>query len=72
MCKENSLASLYPELVKEWDDRENGTLNAHDVLYKSHKVVGWICEEGHRWKASVISRTRDKKHCPHCRKESRR
>lgn len=72
VCKENSLASLYPELVKEWDDWENGTLNAHDVLYKSHKVVGWICEEGHRWKASVVSRTRDKKQCPHCRKESRR
>lgn len=71
-CKENSLASLYPELVKEWDERENGTLNAHDVIYKSHKVVGWICEEGHRWKASVVSRTRDKTQCPHCRKENKK
>ena len=66
VCKENSFAVLYPELVSEWDQQENGTLHPHDVTAQSTRVVGWICKEcRHKWKASVQSRTAGKT-CPHC------
>lgn len=70
VCRENSLASLFPELVREWDYEENKTLQPHDVLYNTRRSVGWICREGHRWKASVYSRTQKKRGCPVCKRRA--
>ena len=45
---ENDLQTQFPELAKEadgWDPSE--------LLPQSNKKVGWKCDLGHRWEASV-------------------
>ena len=56
---ENDLQTLFPELAKQadgWDPSE--------LLPQSNKKVGWKCDLGHRWEASVDSRR--KTGCPYC------
>ena len=48
----NDLATLFPYVAVEadgWDPSK--------VLAGSHKKLPWICKEGHRWNASLYSRT---------------
>ena len=56
---ENDLQTLFPELAKQadgWDPSE--------LLPQSNKKVGWKCDLGHRWEASVDSRRNHG--CPYC------
>ena len=50
------LATLYPDLCRQWHPTRNGQLTAQSVLPGSHKLVWWICEKGHEWRAQVKSR----------------
>lgn len=69
VCKENSLAYRFPQLLKEWNYEKNGDLLPEDVIAGSGKKVWWKCEKGHEWKTSVCARTGKKKvGCPHCGK----
>lgn len=56
--KSNSLATLNPELAKQWHPTKNGNLTPDDLPCGSHKIVWWKCVEGddHEWKAVVKSR----------------
>ncbi|WP_197223483.1 zinc-ribbon domain-containing protein [Lysinibacillus sphaericus] len=61
----NSLASLNPELAKEWHPTMNGDLTPHDVTVGNSRIkVWWQCELGHDWEMSVNER----KYCgcPYC------
>lgn len=63
----NSLATLNPELAKEWHPTKNGKLMPNQVGNSAHKVVWWTCGNGHEWKASIRSRSaRFKTGCPYC------
>lgn len=42
MKKSVSLASEYPELIKEWHPQKNGLLSPENVAPKSSKKVWWI------------------------------
>lgn len=61
----NSLASLNPELTKQWHPKKNGELTPHDVTCGSDKKVWWKCELGHEWEATISNRTAGKS-CPMC------
>lgn len=61
----NDLATLYPEIAKQWNHEKNGTLKPNQVFPKSNKKVWWKCENGHIWLASPSSRTSGRK-CPYC------
>lgn len=54
---ENDLASLYPELAKQWDWGKNWPLRPEQVLPGSHRAVWWICESGHEWRTQIKLRT---------------
>ena len=58
----NDLASQFPEIAKEadgWDPSE--------VTVKSGKRLGWICNEGHKWRCAVANRTPPTSSgCPEC------
>lgn len=58
----NDLASQFPEIAKEadgWDPSE--------VTVKSGKRLGWICNEGHKWRCMVANRTPPTSSgCPEC------
>ena len=61
----NDLATLYPELAKQWVYEKNGKLTPNKVTAGSQKKVFWICEQGHIWDALVRSRVRGQG-CPYC------
>jgi hypothetical protein len=64
----NSLASLYPELAKEWHPDKNGDLKPNQVVAGSEKKVWWKCDKGpdHEWDAIPASRTGRGSGCPCC------
>lgn len=53
---ENDLATLFPELARQWHPTKNGSLTPEQVLPGSHRMVWWICERNHEWRAQVKSR----------------
>ena len=55
----NCLATINPDLAKQWHPTKNGKLTPYDVSEKSGKSVWWKCEKGddHEWKSTVGDRT---------------
>ena len=67
VVRSNSLATLYPELAKQWHPTKNGDLTPYDVRPGSNKKVWWKCSrfDEHIWKTSIIERTKGTG-CPKC------
>lgn len=66
MRGENDFASVYPELLGEWDYRKNAEISPDDVTYQSRRKVWWICARGHSWKAEIFQRVNTGTGCPVC------
>lgn len=62
---ENTLASAYPQLVKEWHPTRNVGISPEDVSPGNHRKIWWQCSKGHEWQAKVNSRTSGHG-CPIC------
>lgn len=52
----NDLATLHPELVKQWEFAKNGDLKPDQIGCGYDRKVWWICSEGHIWRAAVANR----------------
>lgn len=65
----NCLATLYPEIAKEWHPTKNGSLTPGDVMPQSHKDIWWLCPYGHEYQQKVYVRYRSG--CPICDSEKR-
>ena len=63
---DNDLATLCPDLAKEWHPTKNGALGPRDVMAGSRRKVWWRCEKGHEWQAAIVSRTGSGAGCPVC------
>lgn len=61
---ENDLATLCPDIAKQWHPTKNGKLTPLQMTPRSNKKVWWKCEKGHEWYATVDSRS--KTICPIC------
>ncbi|MFH6770042.1 zinc-ribbon domain-containing protein [Gaetbulibacter aquiaggeris] len=63
----NCLATIKPELAKEWHPTKNGDLTPFDVVLGTNKKVWWKCNKGddHEWKCSVGHRSSGTG-CPYC------
>lgn len=61
----NDLATIFPELAKEWCLERNGDLLPTQVTRGSRKKVWWVCSEGHEYEASVSNRVFGRG-CPIC------
>ena len=69
----NDLATLYPNLAREWHPELNGALTPREVTKGSHKQIWWQCPEGHTWKAMVFARAKPNgTGCPVCAGTTRR
>ena len=66
--KENSLATKYPELLKEWDHQKNEGLSPWNFTTRTTKKVWWRCLGGHSWLAGIYKRTKLNSTCPACLK----
>ena len=67
---ERSLATLSPEIAKEWHPTLNAPLTPKDVFNSSHQKVWWQCPKNkeHVWDARILDRTRnDKRRSKGCR-----
>jgi len=67
VVESTSLATVNPEIAKEWHPTKNGELTPFDVTVKSSKKVWWKCPKGddHVWKTSVNHRSNGTI-CPFC------
>ena len=74
--KEESIASLIPEIAREWDYEKNKPLSPEFVSAKSTLEYWWICPKGHNsYQDKVQARVNNKCKsgcCPVCKKESHR
>ena len=61
----NDLATIDPELAKEWHPSKNGSLTASDVTPASGANVWWVCSYGHEYQARVYGRKAGSG-CPKC------
>ena len=63
----NDLATIHPEIAKEWDYERNAPLAPNQVLAGSNKRVWWICSHcGHKWKTAVYHRAIKGTGCTNC------
>ena len=60
----NDLATLYPDIAKEWSDR-NLPLLPSTVMAFANKKAWWCCDNGHEWYALISSRSGGHG-CPYC------
>jgi len=65
VCDDNCLATLNPELAKEWHPTKNRNLTPKDVKPNSNKKVWWICKRKHEWSSTVNNRNYGTG-CPYC------
>ena len=61
---ETDLATVFPNIAKQWHPTKNGNLTPSQITARSNKKVWWKCEKGHEWYATVDSRS--KTICPIC------
>ena len=68
VCDTNSLASLFPDISKEWHPTKNEEKTPTDFVSGSHAKVWWLCPNGHAYRAAIKSRTSRAKptNCPNC------
>lgn len=63
--KEYNLEKLFPELMKEWDYKNN-EIAPSSVLPYSQIKANWICKKHHKWTATIYNRTSNNAGCPQC------
>ena len=67
----NDLATVCPQLAKEWNYEKNNVLKPDEVVFGSNKSVWWKCSVcGNEWEAIVSSRYYGRG-CPKCAKQIR-
>ena len=62
----NDLATLRPDIAKEWDTKRNLHLKVNEVHPSSRKKAWWICGDGHKWEAPISYRCQRNYGCPIC------
>ncbi len=65
----NSLANLFPDLVKEWHPNLNGKLTPNEIMPGTRVPIWWKCDKGpdHEWKTDgAWGRANRKYGCPFC------
>ena len=67
---ENDLATVFPELLDEWDYERNKK-EPHEYTCGSNQKVYWKCKHGHSWLAPIVARTSGGTKCPRCKGKTR-
>jgi hypothetical protein len=62
----NSLARLFPKIVRDWNHSRNRAVTPADVLATANDLAWWRCPLGHEWRARIRERTAGGKACPLC------
>lgn len=62
---ENDLATVYPDVARDWHYIKNGDLRPENFKPQSSKKMWWLCPKGHEYEAFIFARTRGRG-CPYC------
>ena len=62
----NSLISLKPEWVSDWNHKKNKDISPDSIGINSNKKIWWKCSEGHEWYVSPNQRLTYNTNCPNC------
>jgi hypothetical protein len=65
------LATVHPEVARDWHPTLNGALTPAAVTPRARREVWWQCARGHAWRTRVCARTSRGVGCPTCRAEQR-
>ncbi len=65
VCNDNCLATLNPNLAKQWHPTKNLSLTPMDVTIWSNKKIWWKCDKGYEWLSTVAKRSWGTG-CPYC------
>ncbi|MDT3844071.1 MAG: zinc-ribbon domain-containing protein [Bacillota bacterium] len=65
----NDVATIRPELMKEWDYQKNTDVSPFNKGISSRDNVWWICPKGHSYNTAIINRTSKGTGCPYCAKK---
>lgn len=68
--RHQSFAKEHPELLAEWDAGKNDR-PPEQYAARSNAKVWWKCKQGHRWQATLDSRSQGSG-CPVCAREQRK
>ncbi|MGG3471618.1 zinc-ribbon domain-containing protein [Neobacillus pocheonensis] len=68
VCFDNCLATVLPDLAKEWHPTKNGELTPFQVTPGKALRVWWLCRttREHEWITSLNNRSKNKTNCPYC------
>lgn len=62
----NDLATTYPEIAKQWDEKKN-EMSSSSVLPGSNMKAWWKCDMGHSFEMFIYNRTSNRpQSCPYC------
>ena len=67
VCNDNCLATLHPDIAKEWHTIKNGNITPYDIIAGTANKYWWKCKKGHEWQTSCVKRTRENRGCPICK-----
>ena len=67
---DNCLATMVPNIAKQWHPSKNN-FTAYDVTPGSKHKVWWVCEKGHEWFAHIYIRA-EGHGCPICYRKNRK
>ena len=63
----NDIATLYPQLIKEWDFELNGEYTPNNTAVSSERKIHWKCSVcGYKWIQIPHNRTKRNSGCPVC------
>lgn len=64
----NDFATLYPEMLKEWNYEKNDKLGItpDNISSGSALKIWWKCEKGHNYQAIVSNKVNQQTKCPYC------
>lgn len=63
----NDLATIHPQIAAEWFSANPKP--ASESPPHSSKKAWWVCKGGHKWEATIASRTRMGRGCPYCSRQ---
>jgi hypothetical protein len=61
-----ALPDLFSEVADQWDYEANAPLTPELFSPSSEQKVGWVCPQGHKWRASIKNRSKNGSGCPEC------
>ncbi len=62
----NCLATVFPEIARDWHPTKNGRATPREVLATLPSPAWWQCRRGHAWREPVRGRSLRKSGCPVC------